>query len=100
MKRGTECVQCGQFRVYQKLASGLCPECRGLNNKLRLVVFGAESDTKIMDVYQYETFLRTASSTDFDTHLAIDIDIDMDTLNQLQVITNSNELRLILGGAK
>lgn len=101
MKRGTDCVQCGQFRVYQKLASGLCPECRGLNNKMKLVIFGDDNRGEVMDLIQYEFFLRNSNETDFNTHIAIDVSLDAESLSCLrQVTSGSAALAIVQGGLR
>lgn len=71
MQRGTNCKKCDQFRVFQVLVDGLCPECRV--TRLRLVVSGEKSEARVLNSYQYETFLRNVSQTEFETHLTIDI---------------------------
>jgi hypothetical protein len=75
------------------------------NASLKLVVLGDESNVELMNHYQYEQFLRRASKADFDTHLAIDVDLNGALVEKLtSVIADCNELsvqaqfKLVQGG--
>ncbi len=54
--------------------------------KYKLIFTGPQSNAQIMNWSQYETFLRSCSSIDFDTHIAIDLHLDQTSLNTLRVL--------------
>lgn len=75
------------------------------NARLKLVVKGNDSKAEVMNQYQYEQFLRRANQADFDTHLAIDIDLNSALVDVLKNVVNdsndltvSAQLKLVKGG--
>ncbi len=56
-------------------------------SRVKLVFFGANK-SRFMNLAQYEMFLRNCSQTDFDSHLAVDIDLNLETLKSLELIVN------------
>lgn len=73
------------YSLYETLYLILKEKATMNSNQIKkLVINGDNSDLTPMTLLEYEQFLRTCSQIDFDTHLAIDIDMNQAQLHELR----------------
>lgn len=86
-------IQFAMNNLYDSLLTNVKGDNNMKDIKMKLVVFGDDSQSKLMTYGQYTEFLRSVSQLEFDTHLAIDIDLNPETIKALQsVVRDCNEL--------